>query len=137
MFKMRSNNILITILAALAVATDAKPLERHQPRTSRHVVHERVQPVQGAWVKSHRIHEAAMLPVRIGLTQQNLHRAEEFIYDVSHPESPNYSNHWSPAEIVEMFKPKKEAVDAVMEWLEMEGIHPSRVKMAASKSWLT
>lgn len=36
-----------------------------------------------------------------------------------------------------MFKPKKEAVDGVMEWLAMEGVHPSRVRLSASKTWLT
>lgn len=90
-----------------------------------------------SWGKSHRIHQSSMLPVRIGLAQQNLHRAEEFIHEVAHPSSPDYGKHWSPEKIIEMFKPKKESVDAVMEWLEHEGIHPSRVKMSASKTWLT
>ncbi|EON95925.1 putative subtilisin-like protein [Phaeoacremonium minimum UCRPA7] len=79
----------------------------------------------------------AVLPVRIGLAQQNLHRAEEFISEVAHPESPNYGKHWSPEKIIETFAPKKEAVDAVMEWLESEGISSSRVKQSASKNWLS
>lgn len=135
---MRSNRILTTILAALAAATtDAKPLER-APRSSRHVVHERAElgGGGGAWERSHRLHQTATLPVRIGLTQQNLHRAEEFVYGVADPASPNYGRHWSPAEVVEMFKPRKEAVDAVMAWLGAEGIHPGRVRLSASKTWL-
>lgn len=83
------------------------------------------------------MHYTATLPVRIGLTQQNLHRAEEFIYDVANPNSPNYGKHWSAAEVIEMFKPKRESVDAVMKWLESEGIHPSRMKMSVSKTWIT
>lgn len=131
-------NILTGILAALAVVGDAKPLSSQlQPRASGHVLHEEVSPLQGAWSKSHRLHQDAKLPVRIGLTQQNLHRAEEFINDVAHPASPNYGKHWSANEVVEMFKPRRESVDAVMKWLEVEGIHPSRVKMTSSKSWLT
>lgn len=134
---MRST-ILISGLAALAVAADAKPLSgHHRPRSSPHVVHEEVPPYQGTWSKSHRLHKEATLPVRIGLTQQNLHRAEDFINDVAHPDSPNYGKHWSAHEVVEMFKPKRESVDAVMEWLEMEGIHPNRIKMSISKTWLT
>lgn len=83
------------------------------------------------------MYSAAKLPVRIGLTQQNLHRAEEFVYDVSHPESPNYGKHWTPAEVIEMFKPRRESVDAVMKWLELEGIAPSRIKLSVSKTWIT
>lgn len=134
---MRSN-LLTSILAALAVAADAKPLSsHHRPRSSPHVVHEEVPSFQGTWSKSHRLHKEATLPVRIGLTQQNLHQAEDFINDVAHPDSPNYGKHWSAHEVVEMFKPRRESVDAVMEWLETEGIHPSRIRMSTSKTWLT
>lgn len=131
-------NILTSFLAALAVAADAKPLSssHHGPRSSPHILHEEVPPHQDNWSKSHRLDQNAVLPVRIGLTQQNLHRAEDFINDVAHPDSPNYGKHWSAHEVVEMFKPKKESVDAVMEWLEMEGIHPNRVEMSTSKTWL-
>lgn len=133
---MRSN-ILISIFAALAVAADAKPLSLPRPRSSRHVIHEEIPSIQSTWEKAHRLLDTSTLPVRIGLTQQNLYRAEEFIYNISHPDSPNFGKHWSPQEIVEMFKPRKESVDAVMEWLELEGIHPSRIQLSASKSWLT
>lgn len=131
-------NILTSVLAALAVAADAKPLlDQLRQRTSRHVVHEQVPPSMSAWGKSHRLHQTATLPVRVGLTQQNLHRAEEFINDVAHPESPNYGKHWSAEEVIDMFKPKRESVAAVMQWLESEGIHPSRVQLSPSKTWLS
>lgn len=131
--KMRFS-VLTSILTALVAAVDATPL---RPRTIHHVVHEERLAARSSWSKSHRLHSAANLPVRIGLTQQNLHRAEELIYDVSHPESPNYGKHWSPAKVIDMFKPKQDAVDSVLEWLQMEGIHPSRIKMSTSKSWIT
>lgn len=131
-------NILTGVVAALAVAAQAKPLSsRHGPRANVHVLHEEQSPHQGMWEKIYRLRQDAKLPVRIGLTQQNLHRAEEFINDVAHPNSPNFGKHWTANEVVEMFKPRRESVDAVMEWLAMEGIHPSRIKMTPSKSWLT
>lgn len=126
---------LTSILAALAAAVIAKPLSGlHRP--SPHVVHEKVASYQSTWTKAHRVQESATLPVRIGLTQQNLHRAEEFVDNVAHPDSPNYGKHWTPHEVVEMFKPRKESVQAVMEWLGVEGIHPSRVTLSTSKTWL-
>lgn len=135
--KMRFS-VFTSILAALAAAAaDAKPLDTVRPRYIRHVVHEEKPAARSTWQKSHRVHQSSNLPVRIGLTQQNLHRAEEFVYDVSHPESPNYGKHWSAHEVVEMFKPKKEAIDAVMDWLAAEGVHASRVRLSTSKTWLT
>lgn len=130
-------NILTGVLAALAVAAEAKPLSSHHgPRANAHVVHEERPALQGTWEKIYRLPQDARLPVRIGLTQQNLHRAEEFIYDVANPNSPNFGKHWTANEVVEMFKPSRESVDAVMEWLATEGIHPSRIKMTPSKGWL-
>ncbi|KAJ9155616.1 Aorsin [Pleurostoma richardsiae] len=126
-------SVLTGILAALAVAVDAKPLRR----TSRHVVHEERPAARRSWSRSSRLHRTAVLPVRIGLTQQNLDRADEFIYDVSHPDSPNYGKHWSPEKIIETFAPKKESVDTVMEWLESEGIAPSRVQLSPARNWLS
>lgn len=127
-------SVLTSILTALVAVVDAKPLRPTTP--VRHVVHEERPVARSAWTKTHRIHSEAKLPVRVGLSQQNLHQAEKFITDVAHPESPNYSKHWSPEEIVETFKPSKASVDAVLEWLQMEGIHPSRTRLSASKSWL-
>ena len=80
---------------------------------------------------------SVVLPVRIGLTQSNLHRAEEFLMDVSHPDSPNYGKHWTPAQIAETFAPKQETIDLVMEWLAVEGIHPSRSKLASGRHWIS
>ncbi|KAK3940564.1 putative subtilisin-like protein [Diplogelasinospora grovesii] len=57
--------------------------------------------------------------------------------DVSHPSSPNYGKHWTPAQIMDTFAPKQESVDLVMEWLELEGIHASRTRLATGKHWIS
>jgi tripeptidyl-peptidase I len=124
--------VLASLLAALAVAVEAKPLKR----AGNHVVHEERSVARSSWTKGHRLHKAKELPVRIGLSQSNLHRADEFIHDVSHPNSANYGKHWTPEQIAETFAPKQESVDAVMEWLEAEGIQPARVKLSKGRHWL-
>jgi len=49
---------------------------------SSHVVHEkRTEPVQ-TWVKRGRLSPKAILPMKIGLTQRNLERVDEFLMDV-------------------------------------------------------
>jgi tripeptidyl-peptidase I len=120
-------------LVALAATVSAKPLRR----SSKHVLHEKRAVAARQWDKFSRPHRSDVLPVRIGLTQQNLHRADEFIYDVAHPDSPNYGKHWSKQKIVETFAPKQETVDLVLEWVEAEGIRLDRVRISKSRNWLT
>jgi tripeptidyl-peptidase-1 len=61
------------------------------PANSGHfVLHEKRTGAPHQWSKRSRAHPEEILPVRIGLTQSNLHKAEEYIYDVSDPISPNF-----------------------------------------------
>ena len=120
------------IWAALVVATSASPVT-----SSGHVVHERRDNPPSKWTRHSRLHPTTVIPVRIGLAQQNLHRAEEFINQVSHPESPDYGKHWSPQKVVDMFSPSAEAIDAVQQWLSASGIDLRRVRMSQSRNWMT
>ncbi|KAJ0161726.1 Aorsin, partial [Colletotrichum tanaceti] len=121
------------LLTALAAVAFANPVTR----SYQHVVHEERHPARGGeWVKKHRLHTLARLPVRIGLTQSNLNRANEFMNDVAHPDSPNYGRHWTHDEIINMFAPRQESIRLVMQWLESEGIQRSRVKLSKGRNWV-
>ncbi|KAF8817089.1 subtilisin-like protein [Phlegmacium glaucopus] len=115
----------------LAVCAAAAP----SPRTN-HVVHERraVEPLD--WVLSRRLESHKVLPMRFGLTQQNMHRLEELLLEVSHPESPKYGQHYTPAEIVETFAPSRETISAVTNWLVESGFSRDRLKLSANKGWI-
>jgi tripeptidyl-peptidase-1 len=121
------------LLAALVAAVEAKPLRR----ATKHVVHEEKPLARRNWFKTRRLQRSQILPVRIGLRQRNLDRAEEFIFDVSHPTSASYGRHWSPEKVVDMFSPEPESIDMVMEWLESEGIQSSRAKLSSARSWIS
>lgn len=56
--------------------------------------------------------------------------------DVSHPHSPNYGNHYTPEEVKEMFKPSKESLDTVIDWLKDEGIDRERIGLSNSGGWI-
>jgi tripeptidyl-peptidase I len=124
---------ITTALAALVAVASSNPFQR----SVKHVIHEEQPIAKRNWYKSSLLHKAAKLPVRIGLTQQNLHLAEEFIYEVSHPDSSSYGKHWSSKKIIETFAPKQESIDAVTDWLEAEGIARSRVHLSKSRNWLS
>ncbi|ESZ93201.1 Pro-kumamolisin [Sclerotinia borealis F-4128] len=128
---MRINTILN--LATLMVAISASPVSS---TTTAHVVHERRSEPPAKWSRASRLHPEAVFPVRIGLTQQNLHRAEEFLNEVSHPESKLYGQHWGPEKIAAMFSPTQETMDVVRAWLHESGIDPARVKMSQGNAWM-
>jgi tripeptidyl-peptidase-1 len=66
------------VLAAIAALSNAAPA----PSQVRHVVHEERKMPASDWVKSTRIEADAVLPMRIGLTQTNLDRGEDFIREM-------------------------------------------------------
>lgn len=57
------------------------------------VLHEKRGAPSHGWTKRSRAFSGEPLPIRIGLTQNNLHRAEELMLDVSDPTSPNFGMH--------------------------------------------
>lgn len=122
---------VVQIFAALVVAVSASPFS-----STRHVVHEKRSAPPSNWSKKARLHPNSVIPVRIGLTQQNLHRADEFIEEVSHPFSNSYGRHWSAAKVAEVFSPSPETVYAVKAWLHASGIEPSRIRFSQSRSWI-
>lgn len=101
-----------------------------------HIVHERraVDPLE--WVQDRRLEADKVIPLRIGLSQSNLHRIEELLAAVAHPESEQYGQHMTPDEVVQMFAPSDETVDAVKNWLAGAGFGGDRLKVSANKAWL-
>ena len=55
---------------------------------------------------------------------------------MSHPRSPDYGKHWSPARVIDHFSPGPETISSVKDWLKYEGIAEERIKLSTSKGWL-
>ncbi len=102
----------------------------------RHVRHETRDTVPSGWVKRSKLEAKRSLPMRIALKQENLGNIEEYLMDVSHPDSANYGKHWSHKTIAETFAPSIETVEKVHSWLTSAGISPERIKQSQSLSWL-
>ena len=93
--------------------------------TARHVLHER-RSLDHKWEREQKLPSDVVLPMRIGLTQQNHHKTSEFLDQVSHPESADYGKHWTTKQIAETFSPSAETKAAVEEWLSQNSISPDR-----------
>ncbi|KAG1746464.1 peptidase S8/S53 domain-containing protein [Suillus lakei] len=53
---------------------------------------------------------------------------DEYLYDVSHPESANYGKHWTAGEISRKFSPSEESVSTVRDWLVENGLASERIR---------
>ena len=73
---------LVALLAGFTLI-DAKPLQ------SRYDAHEKREVPSRAWIKRDPVARNALLPMKIGLKQQNLHRGYDYLLDVyKHRVSP-------------------------------------------------
>ncbi|KAF5315002.1 hypothetical protein D9619_007273 [Psilocybe cf. subviscida] len=120
-------------LCGAALAAPSPPSRR----AVTHVLHEKraMDPVD--WEISHRLDPDKVLPMRFGLTQSNLHRVEELLMEVSHPESAKYGQHYTPSEVVDLFAPSDETISAVTNWLVEAGIARDRLRISGNKGWLS
>jgi len=121
---------LFALSALLASAAAA-------PSLNLHVLHEKRDKLPPGW-RNHgqEIDGKTILPMKIGLTQGNLENANDYLMEVSHPESPKFGQHWSAKQIAETFAPSQETVDSVTYWLESSGINPERIIRSQSLGWL-
>ncbi|KAI1327012.1 peptidase S8/S53 domain-containing protein [Xylariaceae sp. FL0255] len=99
-----------------------------------HAVHETRDTGNARWVKRNRVHSRALLPVRIGLVQSNLDKIHDYLMELSDPASKKYGQYYSSDEIVELFKPASETVEAIKQWLSDEGI--TEVTHSDNKGWI-
>jgi tripeptidyl-peptidase-1 len=74
---------------------------------SGHVLHEKRASAPPLWIKRSKLDTRTVVPVKIALNQRNLERAEDYIWDVAHPKSDAYGQHWSAKQIAETFAPRQ------------------------------
>ncbi|KAH8994045.1 subtilisin-like protein [Lactarius akahatsu] len=106
---------ILQVLAICSVALAApSQLER-----GNHVVHERrtIEPI--GWVQSHRADADDIIPMRVGMKQQNLHMLEDLLMDVAHPDSPTYGQHWTPERVADFFAPSESTTFPQQGWIEV------------------
>jgi tripeptidyl-peptidase I len=84
-----------------------------------------------------RVHGDAIVPVRIGLKQSNLHTGYDRLMDVSHPGSENYGKHLTKEEVNALFAPTDETIETVKDWLLGSGlVGDNEILHYENKGWL-
>lgn len=102
---------------AFIAAVAAVPTPPHD-----YILHEERTHTPREWRREQRVDGEAILPIRIGLKQENLENAYGHLMDVSDPNSPNYGKFWKAEDVYAMYAPDVEAVSAIMGWLESVGV---------------
>ncbi|KAK4539399.1 hypothetical protein LTR36_010962 [Oleoguttula mirabilis] len=102
--------------------------------SSNHVLHEkRSTPLVH---RRERVEPNAVIPIRIGLKQSNLHTGYDRLMEVSHPSSSNYGQHLSADEVHSIFAPAEDTVQAVKDWLLGSGVREADILPYTNKGWL-
>lgn len=85
--------------------------------------------VPRGWARHHeRLDKSQLIPLKIGLVQQNLEKAESLLYEISNPQHRNYGQHMSVEQIKDLLAPAQESVDRVMGWLASHEISTSETE---------
>ncbi|KIK63943.1 hypothetical protein GYMLUDRAFT_40152 [Collybiopsis luxurians FD-317 M1] len=103
------------------------------------ILHEKRSHTPAKWSRSRKHDPSAFIPLRIGLKQANIHKLDEYLHDVSHPNSPNFGKHWSAEQVAKTFAPSAETFETVYEWLtsSSEIINVTeRLKVSPNKNWI-
>ena len=104
-----------------------------------HVLHEHRSSeafVGTLWRRSTRVESDAILPVRIGLKQNNLEVGRDRLIAVSHPQSKDYGRHLTTEEVHDLFAPADDTVNAVRDWLISAGVDGRAIAHSDNKGWL-
>jgi hypothetical protein len=78
--RMLSSLLALGTMVATAIAAPS----------SSYVQHEKREALPPGWERTQKLPGHEVLPMRIALSQSNLDKADEFLMDVSHPDSPNF-----------------------------------------------
>lgn len=107
------------LLAATLLAgcvTAAKSIGEYQ-------VFEKVSAAPAPWVrKDGFVDPEQSFKLRIHLKNRNVESFQQQVIDISTPDHPSYGRHMSKFEIRDMLSPAKQSFDAVMEWIEAQGL---------------
>jgi len=126
---MRSLTVPLVSLGLLSLATAEAPIFPL-------LLHEKRNHVPDGWSHSRKHHAMAVLPLRFALSQPNIHTIEQYINDVAHPDSPNYGNHWTAAQVAKKFAASHDTIQTVKAWLLDSGFARERIRVTNFKGWI-
>jgi tripeptidyl-peptidase-1 len=127
--------VFTTTSVAYAVLLSLSGIAQCHP-TSNSVVHEKRDKAPEHWTKVSAASADTTLDLRIALQESNLHRAEEYLLEVSHPKSDKYGQFWTPQQVIAAFAPTEQAVSSTIDWLLLMGVSKTRIAPSPGRNWI-
>lgn len=127
---MRCLPLIPLVTSSLALLSSA------EPALSPYHVHEKRAQSPPGWSLARRYDAASTIPLRFALKQRNIQNIGDYLYDVSHPKSPNYGKHWTAGDVARTFAPGDETINTVRSWLVASGIGEERIVLGRTKGWI-
>ncbi|KAH8688998.1 putative protease S8 tripeptidyl peptidase I [Talaromyces proteolyticus] len=122
---------LSTAILANAICTVSSSTKSPSPGS--HILHERRSYTPASWIKRSQAPRDMLLPIRVGISSQNIDQGHDYLMDISDPTSENFGRHWTPEQVHDFFSPSKEVVEEVRQWLVLSGIEKHRHNVAPSR----
>jgi tripeptidyl-peptidase-1 len=125
---MRSSVIVrsILLLAAAFVGVQAAPARAST--FDELAVLEHLSKVPHGWHQEQAPPASKRLRFRIALRQQNAFAFEQHVIDISTPGHREYGQHMNHAELKRMLQPSSDASEAILGWLETQGVHSADIE---------
>ncbi len=103
-----------------------------------HVLHEeRTGEISSHWTRlPSRPHPDTNLTLGIALAQLDIESAEKDLLQVSDPSSPQFAQYWDQDQVTARFAPRRDAFDAVHNWLREAGLDRQFIVRSADQGWL-
>lgn len=125
------------LMLSVGVATMFLASSSQAAAIDNHVIHEKRNVIPPGWTRGSRLDKRTVLPIRIALKQRNLDNLQDYLMQVSDPASSSYGQHWSLEQVRDTFAPSQDTLKAVMDWLQISGIAPSRIDHdTGSRGWI-
>ena len=118
---MKSFSFSVGLLSAFALFVNAAP--RAELR-----VFESLRGIPQGWTQNGSVPAATPLRFRLAIKQENANAFEQHVIDISTPGHENYGQHMSHAELKRMLRPSEDASNAILAWLNAEGVPASSIE---------
>ncbi|KAF8435043.1 peptidase S8/S53 domain-containing protein [Boletus edulis BED1] len=123
-------------LSIFLIAASLGLLSSAEPFRTLYNIHEKRTHIPHGWSLTRRCNPTSSIPLRFALKQKNIEEIGNYLYDMSHPNSPNYGKQWTAGDVARTFAPTDETVGVVRSWLITCGIGEERIALSRAKGWI-
>ncbi|KAK2596114.1 hypothetical protein QQS21_006461 [Conoideocrella luteorostrata] len=82
------------------------------------------------------VSNSTLVPVLLGMKQNNIDKMMDYVMEVSDPTSPKHGQHYTRDQIAALFTPSDTAIASVNTWLVGAGVPADAIAVSTDKTWV-